>query len=169
MFKIGSVMRAFILIMPIYLGTLVYFNVHAAMGAHQDVTNRGSMFKSCLRADSEEDALCAEGNVASFIRQNKQEILTLKRMGALEDERPKELDYSKVKEILIKIWGSETNVAAWFTRMPQIAKTDLTKLVEQVWSDPYTIHSDEVGSLDKLKQMLILLNAVVRLSQEVLL
>ncbi len=161
-------MRVLYLSIYLYVGALFCSSIQAALELQPEVTNRASIFKSCFRVDSEEDALCAEGNVASFIRQNKTEILALKKMGALEDERLKDLDFSKVTEILIKIWSSETRITAWFTRMPEIAKADLTSLVDQVWADSYTIHSDEVGSVDKLKQMLILLTAVVRLSQKVL-
>lgn len=162
-------MRMFIL--SICLGTEALFcsGVEAAVALQAEVTNNDSVLRSCLRVDSEEAALCAEGNVASFIRQNKTELLELKRMGALEDERPKDLDYSKVKEILIKIWSSDTNIAAYFKKMPKISRADLTNFVDQVWIDSYMIHSDEVGSLDKLKQMLVFLSAVVNLSQKVLL
>lgn len=145
-------------------------NLEAAEELQPEVTtNRGLIIKSCLRVDTEESALCAERNVASFFRHNQSEILKLKKMGALDDERPKDLDYSKVKELLIKIWKSETTVAAWFSRMPQITKSDFKNYVDQVWTDSYKLQSNEVGSLDKLKQMLILLNAVVKLSQAVLL
>ena len=161
-------MRVFILSMYIYVGALGCSNVQAALGVHHEAASRDSIFRSCLRVDSEEAALCAEGNVASFIRHNKKEILTLKKMGALEDDKPNDLDSLKVTEILIKIWSSETNVAAYFKKMPKTSKDDLKNFEDQVWSDSYTIHSDEVGSADKLKQMLNLLSDLIDLSQRVL-
>lgn len=157
-------MRIFILTMNIYVGALVCSNVHAAVGVHHEVTNSDSISKTCLRVNSEEDALYAEGNIASFMHQNKTELLELKRMGALEDERPNDLDYLKVKEILIKIWSSETTIAAYFKKMPKTSQDDLTNFVDQVWSDSYTIHSEEVKSVEQLKNMLNLLSALIDIS-----
>lgn len=162
-------MRIFILSICLGAEALFCSDVHAAVALQPEVTDGGMILRSCLRVDSEEAALCAEGNVASFIHQNKTELLELKSMSALEDERPKGLNYSRVKEILIKIWSSDTRIAVAFTKIPETAKADFVNFVNQVWTDSYMIHSNEVGSLDKLKQMLVLLSAVVNLSQKVLL
>lgn len=161
-------MRMFILSICLGAEALFCSEVQAAVALQAEVTNNDSILRSCLRVDSEEAALCAEGNVASFIRQNKTELLELKSMRALEDERPKGLDYSRVKEILIKIWNSETNIAAYFKKMPTTSNHDLKNFEDQVWSDSYTIHSDEVGSVHKLKQMLILLSDLIDLTQRIL-
>lgn len=130
--------------------------------------NASSIIRSCLRVDSEEDAFYAEGNIASFFHRNKENIATLKKMGAFKEEKDKDLDYLKVKEILIKIWSSETNIAAYFKKMPTTSNHDLKNFEDQVWSDSYTIHSDEVGSVHKLKQMLILLSDLIDLTQRIL-
>ncbi len=168
MFKIGSEMRAFILTMHIYVGVLVCSNVHAAVEIHHDVTNSDSLSKTCLHVDSEEDAKFAERNVASFFYRNKEAILALKKMGALEDGKPKDLDYSKVKEILLKIWSSETTIAVCFKTMTKKSTADFINFQDQVWQDSYQPHSEEVKSVAQLRNMLNLLSALIDISHIVL-
>lgn len=161
-------MKALILLFYIYVGTLVCSNVHAALEEHHEAIKSHSLCKTCLRVESDEDALYAEGNIASFFCRNKDNIATLKKMGALEENRPPDLDYSRVKELLVKIWNSETRIAACFTHMPEKSTNDLISFQDRVWEDSYELHSGELTSVGQLKQMLNLLSALIDISHKVL-
>lgn len=130
--------------------------------------NASSTIRSCLRVDSEEDAFYAEGNIASFFYRNKDNIATLKKMGALDKNIPRDLEYLKVKEILLKIWSSETMIAACFKTMTEKSTADLINFQDQVWQDSYQLHSEELNSVGQLKQMLNLLSALIDISLKVL-
>lgn len=143
-------------------------NNDLALKDHLEKTNASLVTKSCLRVDSEEDALCAEGNIASFFYHNKNNIVELKRLGALAEKTPHDLDYKQVKVLLIQIWNSETNIAAYFKTIPQKSTSDLINFQNQVWNDSYQLHSKELKSVEQLKQILNLLSALIDISHKVL-
>lgn len=160
-------MRAFILSAYFYVGILTCSNVQAALAAHHEATSCDSLSKTCLRVDSEEDAKFAERNIASFFHRNKETILALKKMGALDENSPLDLDYSKVKELLLKVWSSETTIAVCFKTMPKRSTADLINLQDQVWLDSYQLHSEEVKNIGQLRNMLNLLSALIDISHKV--
>ena len=77
-------MREFILNINIYIGVLVCSNVQAGLVVYHEVKSRESISRTCLRVEFDDEAKCAEGNIASFFNRNREAISALKNMDALE-------------------------------------------------------------------------------------
>lgn len=159
-------MRVFILFA--HLSVFLFLSLgslHAtALAIERQIEARDPYFKSCLCVETEADALCAEGNVASFINNNRGAILQLKNLGVLEEQKPQKFNTSTVKNLLLSIWKSDTRIAVLFSQKPNTAIADLNDFQQQVWDQAYRLHSEEIKSLSQLKQMLNYISALVRLS-----
>ena len=73
----------------------------------------------------------------------------------------------KVRELLLKIWSSETTIAVCFSQMSKILTDEFINFQDQAWKDSYQLHSEEVKSIGQLRNMLNLLSALIDISHSV--
>ena len=150
-------------LLPIMLSIMVSFSFLGAAAVTSSLVVDDGAYKTCLYIADENDQIFAERNLADFIYSNKQQLQKLDEL-VYPAKNTNPIDKGAVKKILLEILNSETNIAVQFCKRPEEFIQDLNRYTSIVWQEGYRSKGEDITSEDEIKNMLITLHQIVKLT-----